>query len=303
MIQSIRVTNLKGESLMMELGSPEKSGLLVRSITGLGPPQASINTYDTATIDGARYVNSRAQIRNIILTLCPIWTSENSLEENRMKAYHFFPIKQEVKFEVITDHKQVYAIGYVESNDADIFSDSETLTISLICPDPYFYQSGGEEEIVFNGIEPMFEFEFSNESLTENLLEMSRINTLKEKTIDYVGDAKIGFRIVLRFVGSVTGNILIYNPVTHETMSIDTSKIPRMVIHNNDSIEISTVPGNKYVKFIRGSTETNILNSVDRTTISWFTLQQGPNTIIYTADNGEDNILFSMFFKPAFQGV
>ena len=53
MIQSLIVTNPKGEELTLDLFRPELSGLYIKSIDGLGPPSASINTQDVATIDGA----------------------------------------------------------------------------------------------------------------------------------------------------------------------------------------------------------------------------------------------------------
>ena len=65
MIKSIKVTNPKGESLVLDLFHPEKSGLIVRSISGLGPPKANINSTDLATADGALYSSARASTRNI----------------------------------------------------------------------------------------------------------------------------------------------------------------------------------------------------------------------------------------------
>ena len=51
MIKSITVINPKGESLELDLFHPEKSGLIVKSITGLGPPKANINSTELARAD------------------------------------------------------------------------------------------------------------------------------------------------------------------------------------------------------------------------------------------------------------
>lgn len=301
MIHSVTVTNHLGESLTLELGSPERSGLLVRAITGLGPPQATINSYDLATIDGSRFVSSKTQPRNIVLTVMPIHTSNESVEDNRLKAYRYFPIKQKVKFTVRTDNRYAYVIGYVESNEADIFSNEETLTISLICPDPYFYECGDGQTIVFTGIESEFEFEFSNESLEQNEIEISAIKALKSKTFVYAGDAEIGFLISIRIMGTISGDIFIYNPVTHETMTLDTTKITPGLIPN-DYVNISTVKGRKSVQHVRGSSITNVINALDHDS-DWFTLRKGLNTLVYTVDEGEDNMYLSLIFTPAYQGV
>lgn len=301
MIHSVTVTNHLGESLTLELGSPEKSGLLIREITGLGPPQANINSYDLATIDGSRFVNSRVQTRNIVLTVMPILTPNSSVEDNRLKVYRYFPIKQQIRFAVQTDNRNAYVTGYVESNEADIFSNEETLTVSILCPDPYFYESGDGQTIVFTGIESVFEFAFSNESLSDNLLEVSAVKSLKSKTFEYVGDAEIGFIISIRILDTVSGDILIYNPTTHETMTLNTAKITPG-LHPNDYINISTVKGKKYIQHVRGSAITNVINAMDHDS-DWFTLKKGLNTIIYTADTGEDNMYLSIIFNPAYQGV
>ena len=49
MIKSVTVTNYLGESIKLELGFPEKSGFLIQSIDGLGPPKADIHKTEVAT--------------------------------------------------------------------------------------------------------------------------------------------------------------------------------------------------------------------------------------------------------------
>lgn len=44
MIKSITVTNYLGDSIKLELARPEESGFVVKSVTGLGPGSANINT-------------------------------------------------------------------------------------------------------------------------------------------------------------------------------------------------------------------------------------------------------------------
>ena len=48
MIKAITVTTPKGESLKLTLANPEESGLIVKSIEGLGPSKANINTTELA---------------------------------------------------------------------------------------------------------------------------------------------------------------------------------------------------------------------------------------------------------------
>ena len=55
MIKSVTVVNHLGESLKLDLASPEKSGFIVKSIEGLGPVKATVNTTKMSTTDGALY--------------------------------------------------------------------------------------------------------------------------------------------------------------------------------------------------------------------------------------------------------
>ena len=61
MIKSVTVVNHLGESLKLDLASPEKSGFIVKSIEGLGPVKATVNTTKMSTTDGALYFDERVQ--------------------------------------------------------------------------------------------------------------------------------------------------------------------------------------------------------------------------------------------------
>ena len=60
MIQSVTVTNPKGESLKLVLRAPESSGLIIQEISGLGPSKANINSTELATMDGSIFASARA---------------------------------------------------------------------------------------------------------------------------------------------------------------------------------------------------------------------------------------------------
>ena len=42
MIYSLTVTNFLGDRIRLELGKPENTGFLIKSITGLGPVKANV---------------------------------------------------------------------------------------------------------------------------------------------------------------------------------------------------------------------------------------------------------------------
>lgn len=298
MIKSVTITNYLGESVKIELseGDPEH-GMIIQNITGLGPPKADISMTDLATMDGSLYNSSRAQNRNITISM--VFIAASTIEDSRQRTYKYFPIKKPLKFLIETDNRILETIGYVESNEPDIFSQQESNSISLLCDDPYFYSINKNVVYLF-GVEPLFEFEFSNESLDEAQLELGFINENEEKSVFYNGDSETGIVMTIHALGPVE-NITIYNTRTREIMKINTEKIESGIIAGDDII-ISTVRGNKYVKLLRNGKYQNILNALDKNS-NWFQLTKGENVFACTADSGLEDLVFMIENQILYEGV
>ena len=69
MIKTVKITNYRGEVLILDLANPYSSGLAVTNIDGLGPEKASINTVEIASNDGAMFNSARVESRNIVMSL------------------------------------------------------------------------------------------------------------------------------------------------------------------------------------------------------------------------------------------
>lgn len=302
MIKSVTVTNYLGDSIKLELTRPELSGFVVTSISGLGAGTADINTTDVSTNDGSVYNSARAQTRNIVLSLQYLF--KNTIEDVRHLSYKYFPIKKKVKLRIETDNRNLEIEGYVESNEPDIFSKEESADISIVCPYPFFYSGDGVQTTIFSGIEPLFEFPFSNESLSENLLMMGAIQNKTENVIVYNGDVEIGVTITIHAIGDASG-ISIYNVTTRESMVINTDKIKTFTgsgIIAGDDIIICTVKGRKSVTLLRAGNTYNILNCMDRNT-DWFQLSKGDNVFAYVAETGTVNLQFKIENQLVYEGV
>lgn len=303
MIKSITVTNYLGESIKMELARPEKSGFIVYNISGLGPGKAYVNTTEVSTDDGGLFNSARLPSRNIVIGLLYMW--KDSIEEARHRSYKYFPLKKKVKLLIETDTRIAEIEGYVDSNEPNIFSKSQGSDISIICPNPYFYSvEDDHSEVVFSGNESAFEFPFSNESLTENLIELSITRNTIEQVVTYNGDAEIGVTITINAIGPAT-NITIYNTGTREIMRIDTSKLEAFTgaaLGAGDEITICTVKKRKSITLLRSGKTTNILNCLDRNP-DWFSLAKGDNVFAYTAESGGNNLQFKINHQVIYEGV
>lgn len=304
MIKSLTIENHLGESINIELENPEKSGFFISKIEGLGPPKAIINTSDMATNDGSLFNSSRVGQRNIVLTLG--FLSKPTIEYVRQLTYKYFPIKKQIRFQIETDNRICETYGNVESNEPIFFSSMTGTVISIICPDPYFYSTGEDGVTVstFYAQDPLFEFEFSNESLTENLIEFGNIISVPEQTIYYEGDADTGIRMYLHALGAVE-NITIHNTQTRKSMRIDTDKLASLTgfgFGAGDTIIISTIKGAKSIYLLREGNYINILNCLDRNS-EWFQLSKGDNVFAYEVESGFTNLEFRIENQTLYEGV
>ena len=141
MIRSIELIPADREGLLLELDKPEDTGIVVKSVDGLGPAKATINTTALSLTDSAMFNGSRVGMRTITLTLLPL--AVPTVECSRHRIYNLLPIKQPVTIIVRTDTRTVKTLGYVESSEPDIFSSEEAVkatgrtelpTLRSICP-------------------------------------------------------------------------------------------------------------------------------------------------------------------------
>lgn len=302
MIKGLVVTNHNGESLELDLFHPEWSGIIITNITGLGPPTATINFNELALVDGGIFTSSKIGTRNIVLSLRMMW--DPLIEDSRLRIYKYFPIKKPISLEVITDRRHAVCHGYVESNPPDIFSSEESTQVSILCPDPFFYEMEQSIEI-FSGVQPLFEFPFSNESLTENLIEFSVIHEDSRGVINYKGDADTGVLITCHVMFETVENLTLWNTDTREHMRIDTNKIKQLTgiqYSQGDDIIINTKTGEKSVRFVHEGKTYNIISCIEKDA-DWFKLTAGLNTFTFVADHGESNVMMTVSYHNAYAGM
>lgn len=305
MIKSLKITNHLGDTLELELSNPYKSGILIENIEGLGPANATINFTEMATSDGALDNSARLTTREINLVLLPLGIP--SVEDSRLLIYKHFPTKQTIRFQIKTDNRECYVMGRVESVVPKIFSksenDVESLDITILCPDPYFYALY-DDSIVFRGVEPMFKFPFSNNSLTENLIKFGDIMFTKERQLWYSGDVEVGIVIKIHMMGDVRG-LAIYNSGTRAIMVINDVKFEKLMgsgIKYGDDITITTVRGRRSIILTRNGQKYNIINTLDRP-IGWITIARGLNVFAYSAREAVSKLDFKIEYQIIYEGV
>lgn len=305
MIKSITVINPSKQSIKLELTRPDKTGLLVERVDGLGPTKASINTTQLAMYDGGLYNSAYLGQRNIVIKLRFLDDEYESIEDIRHKTYKYFPIKKEIELIVETDKRTLRTKGHVESNEPDIFSDVEGSSISIICEDPYFY-SMDTTETSFYGVDSLFEFPLENPSTDESTLVLGNIRLLTQEIITYDGDFDAGMTITIHATGSAQ-DVSIHNITTGKVMRIDTDKLQLITgegIVSGDTIIIETELRDRKIMLIRNGEKINIRNCLGKST-DWLVLSKGDNVITCDAEgeNGIECLQFHISNKTIYEGV
>lgn len=315
MIKSVLVTNEFGESIDLVLSDPWASGWLITNIKGLGPAKANIRETDLATGDGANYNSTKIETRNIVFSIRLL--EHPDIETSRQLTYKYFVRKHPVTMTFTTDNRVASIQGYVESNEPNIFSEKEDVQISIICDNPFFYAVN--KMTVLNGVEPMFHFPFSNESLTEKLINFGEITHTSGTNNFYEGDTDSGVRITIHASG-IAKNITLFNSETRERMAIDTSKIKAVVEATNekngitleedvpddlvigDEIHLSTEFGSRYIRLLRAGYYYNILTSLPKNS-DWLTIAKGNNVFAYSAEDGIENLRITIESYILYEGI
>lgn len=300
MINAVEVTNSIGESLLLELFYPEKTGIAVGPITGLGTPQFTVNTIPYGIGDGSAVGTVRADYRNIVFKFWPLFNP--LVEDSRQLLYRYFQVKKPITLTFHLDNRTVDIDGYVESNDPDIFTNPESISISVICPDPYF-RDRDPDKTYFYGSAPMFEFPFSNPVNYKTLI-MSELSIDNRATIEYKPEIATGMEIEIR-LESVTGDIALYNVGTEEKLLIYNDKIERFTgkpLDKGDQIFVNTVLGSRTIELYREGHRYNILGAVNRD-LDWFQLEQGPNVFTYTTAEEHAFVFITFTYQNKYASI
>lgn len=314
MIRSVIVANAHDEYLEMPLNRPDKSGIGIQSITGIGSPMMNVITSNRYN-DGSRLEHIRAEQRNIVLTFFPMPYPD--VETSRQILYKYFPLYSMITLMFNLDNRKVSISGYVESIEPNIFENPETVSISVICPQPFF-ESHVPTVLNFWESVPLFEFPFSNESFTEPLLEFGESSPKTSINIDYSGDVPGGMRLTMRGTGQMCDAIHIYNLSSNEHMIIDRSLANQVLVPQGISpgslaasgivITLDTTPGSQFLTLYYESTGKtyNMLPALGRE-IDWAQLYPGKQEIVVKAlPNSGQNVEIvrsSIEYKTRYAGI
>lgn len=251
-------------TLMLDpLGRLENDLIQVTNIVGLDPVKGTVNTSPFGSVDGSSYTGSSVLSRNIVLTLKPrpdwdTWTFESL----RRLLYQYFMPKLITRLVFYSDDiVPVEIYGVVEDVSVNMFSKEPELTVSIICPDPYFTAL---DPVVITGI--------SNDPPI---------------TLDYQGSIESGIHVKVTKASISAANfvgIQIGNPA-----EIYLGVYAPPILSDTKFYEISTIPMRKFIQNVDIGTGliTNLLSKINVQEGSlWPKFEPGENEFFVYTDIG-----------------
>ena len=262
----------------------------IKAIEGLSPAAATINTNQNALIDGATFNSSKVQMRTMNIA----FSIDQDPEQNRIAAYKVLRPKEPVRVYYISDRRDVFIDGYVQSVTVTHFEPKQTLTVMIQCPFPFWKKA---QEIVnyISAVTPTFHFPFASLADPGELI-FGIISDLPSVIVVNDGAVDTGLTFELYASGSVS-DPKIYNYKTQEYFGLDIDLV------EGDLVTIRTGQGEKTAVLLRQGVETNIFNLIIEGS-TWLQLPAGGARFIYTIETGlADQLDITIKHYDMYEGV
>lgn len=282
---TLEVENKQGGKLKL---SQNETQFQIISVEGLTPPKAKITTTAIANFDGERFKHSKMEMRNIVITL----KINGDVESNRILLYDFFDNGQYCKIYYTNSSRKVFVEGYCENVESDLFSQSQTMQISILCADP-FWKSINTELVDLSQSIGVFEFPFS---IDTNGIEFSNFIENKETLVVNYGDVQSGIIITLFTENKSIINPVVYNVKTGERLTLITT------LNVGEVITINTIKGQKSITKIVDGVEENIIKDLEVGS-SWLQLEKGTNLFTCNAATNFSNLKVLFSYNNLYKGV
>lgn len=281
----IRCTNEDGFAI--EFTEQGFGPFLLKEAEGLYDVMNTVYVSENSMIDGAVYQGSVAKFRNIVLHL----TDTEDYTDNRDMLNRLFKDKSKgvlVFTEADKEPRQIdYYVESMTSTGEDPYREHE---ISLICPDPFFYDTEGSSEDMASWVSAFeFPFESTSAGFEFGYQSNERIKTIQND----IAEDNIGITITITCMGAVT-NPSITHIETGDKITIGHSGKPFEIV-TGDVVTITTATGNKHVTLTHEGTTSEVNHYLTEDSV-FVQLMRGSNSFGFGADSGLNNMSISIAY-------
>lgn len=266
---------------------------LLCKIEGVYEVTNNVTISENTMNDGGTYQGSVAKKRNIVIT----FKDEENHAYNRNLLYALFQSKTKGKL-TFKEDENVRAIDYyVEKLSSDGLPKHRTYVVSLLCPDPYFYEPS-DEYVSMSAWLGAFEFPHQFRETKEEIGYRSSVRI--QDIENQIAADGIGVTITLTANGNVT-NPSITRIESDESIKIGSESYP-FTMHSNDELKITTMDNDKHIYLISGGVENEINQYLTEDSV-FFQLMRGHNSIGYDADEGADALTVTISYRFKYEGA
>lgn len=286
-------------------------------IEGIYGIESNVVTSENTTIDGSTYQGATAKERHIDL----IVEMDSNYSANRNLLYRCFPIKRTGTMEYIEDGESKVIEYEVEGIiPGEITGVVRDYTISLKCTDPYFKDLTDTEVVMASWVSDVyFPLCLPEEGIEFGHREADLVKAIENDS----GADNIGITVVFRADGTVK------NPAIYHTESGEFTKVGYegndFILSSGQYVVITTHTGKKDIFMIDNVTQAEIeenrnkygmidwekvvekygqdINEYQDEDGDFVQLQDGTNTLTYSAEEGVDYLSVSVYYRISYLGV
>lgn len=277
----------------VEFNQESNADFFLLSLDGAYSISNNVSVTNNTMTDGSTYQGSTVEQRNLVITAF----MDCDYQFKRNLLYKCFKPKSTGSFTYI-EEQEIRTIDYkVESVEIEDTGVVRNITISLLCPDPFF-RDLEDIQVVMAGWKKTFEWphEFveEREAFGERIQEVIK-NLENESAADHVGmEIRIG-------VDGEVVNPIIYHIEEREYIRIGTKDHP-LHLNAGDVLRITTETNKKNVYLLRDGKETKVNEYMDEES-EFIQLVHGSNTLKYDAESGIEYMNVLVAYKFCYLGV
>lgn len=281
------ITCSNGDGYTLTFGEKGLTPFLLADVDGVYEIANEVTISSNTMSDGGTYQGSVQRVRNIVLTLKDL----TNHVYNRNLLSTLFKAGKEGSLIFHEDENERTIDYYVESVNSTGEKNARTYTVSLLCPDPFFYALDDVTVLMANWVK---NFEFVHEFIASGE-EFGYRSLQASQEIENLNAAdNIGLTIVITANGAVT-NPSVTRVESNESLTVGSSAKPFSMV-SGDSLTITTSNNDKHVYLTHDGVTTEVNEYLTEDSV-FIQLMRGKNNIGYDADSGVSNMVVSITYR------
>lgn len=272
------ITYINADGFSVKFGEDALNPFLLVDAEGAYFANNNVTISNNTMTDGGAYQGSVAKVRNIVLTL----RDKDDHVYNRNLINALFKAKQQgtLIFREETNERKISC--HVESVNSTGESGSRTYTVSLLCPDPFFYAMN---DVVVYLASWVGAFTFPHDFLESREEFGYRENRRIQDIVNEQAEDGIGLTITISAMGGVT-NPSVVRVESNEYLRLGSESNPFEMVAG-DVLTITTSDNDKHVYLTHDGVTSEVNQYITEDSV-FIQLMRGDNNIGYAADVGVD---------------